>query len=83
MGLTERDWSASTSPMTCRPGSRFKKRPLASDHWHRTEDDPGRPYIFKDVGTLLDDFFDEAERVLAEQGIGMTVIEVEDTRRST
>jgi hypothetical protein len=65
------------------PGSRFKKRPLASDHRHRTEDDPGRPYIFKDVGTLLDDFFDEAERVLAEQGIGMTVIEVEDTRRST
>ena len=29
--------------------------------------------MFKDVGTLLDDFFDEVERVLAERGIGMTV----------
>jgi hypothetical protein len=65
------------------PGSRFKKRPPAADHWHRTDDDPGRPYTFKDVGTLLDDFFDEVERVLAERGIGMTVLEVEDTRRST
>ena len=29
-------------------GSRFKPRPQASDHWHRTEDDPGRPYKFND-----------------------------------
>jgi hypothetical protein len=65
------------------PGARFRKRRPASDHWHRTEHDPGRPYTFKDVGTLLDDFFDEVERVLAERGIGMTVIAVEDTRRST
>jgi len=65
------------------PGSRFKKRPPASDHWHRTESDPGRLYAFKDVGTLIDDFFDEAERVLAEHGIGMTVVVVEDTGRST
>src|SRR6267154_2708645 len=28
-------------------GSRFKVRPEASDHWHRTETDPGRPYAFK------------------------------------
>jgi len=65
------------------PGSRFKKRPPASDHWHRTENDPGRPYAFRDVETLIDDFFNEAERVLAERGIGTTVVAVEDTRRST
>jgi len=63
-------------------GSRFKRRPQASDHWHRTENDPGRPYQFKDAATLLDDFFDEVERVLGERGIGMTVVKVEEARRS-
>jgi len=63
-------------------GSRFKRKPPASDHWHRTKDDPGRPYQFKDAETLIDDFFDEAERVLGERGIGMTVVEVEVTQRS-
>src|SRR5450631_3358185 len=29
-------------------GSRFKRPPEASDHWHRTETDPGRPYVFQD-----------------------------------
>ena len=65
------------------PGSRFRRRQLTSDHWHRTEADPGRPYVFKDAQTLIDDFFDEAERVLAEREIGMTVVEVEDTGTST
>jgi hypothetical protein len=63
-------------------GSRFKRKPSASDHWHRTEADPGRPYQFKDAETLIDDFFDEVERVLGERGIGTTVVEVEETRRS-
>ena len=40
-------------------GSRFKRRGEASDHWHRTEKDPVRPYTFKDAETLIDDFFDE------------------------
>jgi Family of unknown function (DUF6516) len=62
-------------------GSRFKASPEASDHWHRTEHDPGRPYKFRDAVTLIDDFFDEAERVLRERGIKMTVIRIEDTRR--
>lgn len=65
------------------PGARFKKQVHTSDHWHRTENDPGRPYAFKDVQTLIDDFFDEAERVLAERGIGMIVVAVEDARSST
>jgi hypothetical protein len=63
-------------------GSRFKPAPQASDHWHRTEHDPGRPYAFKDAETLIDDFFDEVERVLSERGIGTTVVEVEEGWRS-
>ena len=63
-------------------GFRFKPKPPASDHWHRTETDPGRPYQFKDAETLIDDFFDEVERVLSERGVDTTVIEVEETRRS-
>ena len=57
-------------------GARFKKRPEAMDHWHRTETDEGRPYAFKDAETLLDDFFDEVERVLTEHGIPFEVVEV-------
>ena len=57
-------------------GARFKKRPKAMNHWHRTDTDEGRPYAFKDAETLLDDFFDEAERVLTEHGIPFEVVEV-------
>jgi hypothetical protein len=63
-------------------GSRFKQTPNANDHWHRTENDPGRPYRFKDAETLIDDFFDAVEKVLSERGIGTTVVEVEETRRT-
>ena len=63
-------------------GGRFKRKPRASDHWHRTETDPGRPYRFKNAETLIDDFFDAVERVLAERGIGTTVVEVEETGRA-
>ena len=63
-------------------GGRYKRKPSTSDHWHRTEADLGRPYQFKDAETLIDDFFDEVERVLNERGIGTTVVEVEETRRS-
>ena len=45
------------------------------------ERDRGQPYEFKDVETLIDDFFDAVERVLQERGIGMTVVRVEDRRR--
>ena len=63
-------------------GSRLKKRSQVSDHWHRSEGDVGRPYEFKDAETLLEDFFNEIERVLRERGIGTAVVEVEETRRS-
>ena len=63
------------------PASRFKKRQPASDHWHRTEDDPGRPYAFKDADTLLQDFFCEVRRVLSERGVSETVVKVEEGER--
>jgi hypothetical protein len=62
-------------------GARFGPAPPASDHWHRTEHDPGRPYGFKDAETLIDDFFDEVERVLRERGIGTMVVGVEERSR--
>ena len=57
-------------------GARFKKRPKAMDHWHRTETDEGRHYAFMEAETLLDDVFDEVERVLTEHGIPFEVVEV-------
>jgi hypothetical protein len=62
-------------------GSRFKRRPPSNDHWHRTENDRGRPYLFRDAETLIDDSFREVEQVLGEHGIAPNVIEVEETRR--
>lgn len=63
-------------------GSRFKRRGKATDHWHRTEKDPGRPYSFKDAETLIDDFFDEVERVLRERGVSLRVTREEESGRS-
>src|SRR5438552_17394883 len=57
-------------------GSRFKQRSEASDHWHHTEDDPGKPYEFRDADTLLQDFFREVRRVLSERGISEAVVRV-------
>jgi hypothetical protein len=59
-------------------GSQFKKRSQASDHWHRSEGDVGRPYEFNDADTLLQDFFREVRRVLNERGIPEAVVRVED-----
>lgn len=58
-------------------GSPFKRHPGTSDHWHRTASDPGRPYAFKDVETLLDDFFEAVERTLREHGIEPRVMRTE------
>jgi Family of unknown function (DUF6516) len=49
-------------------GGKFKKRPAAVDHWHRIENDPGRPYAFTDAATLIDDFFVEIERSEGARG---------------
>jgi hypothetical protein len=63
-------------------GSRFKTAPQASDHWHRTGNDPGRPYAFKNAENLINDFCDEVERVLGERGVGTKVVGVKEGRRS-
>ena len=62
-------------------GSRFKQQPETSDHWHRTENDPRRPYAFKDADTLLEDFFRELRTTLAERGVSVMVVNVEDKRK--
>ena len=62
-------------------GSAFKRPANATDHWHRTERDPGRPYRFKDAETLIEDFFDEVERVLGERGVGLRVTKTATSRR--
>ena len=65
-----------------RRGARFKSRGQASDHWHRTDKDPGRPYVFTNAERLIDDFFDEVERTLSERGVGIQVTRTEPSRRS-
>jgi hypothetical protein len=63
-------------------GFRFKNKPNVMDHWHRTCDDEGRPYTFKDAETLLSDFFQEVRRVLSEQGLSDIVVKTDEKRRS-
>lgn len=46
----------------------------AADHWHRTTGDRGRPYVFKSAEQLLDDFFAEVERILAERSVPFDVV---------
>jgi hypothetical protein len=40
------------------------------------------PYAFKDAETLIDDFWNEVERVPGERGIGTFVVGVEEGRKS-
>jgi hypothetical protein len=39
--------------------------------------------VFKDAETLIDDFFDEVERVLGERGVALRVTREEERKRST
>ena len=61
-------------------GSRFKRPPSAHDHWHRTQNDAGRPYEFIDADILLRDFFREVRRILKGRGVPETVVAVEERR---
>jgi hypothetical protein len=54
--------------------SRSRERTVVADHWHRTHADPGRPYRFKNAEKLIEDFFNEIERVLTERGVPFDVI---------
>lgn len=60
--------------------ARFKKRPVLSDHWHRTETDEGRPYTFVSADQLLEDFFREVSRMLAEHGVTDFVVRVDERK---
>ena len=71
-------WLDSTTLNGAQGSPGIKRRSAATDHWHRMENDPGRPYVFRDAVVLLDDFFDEVERVLRERGIKTTVVTVEE-----
>jgi hypothetical protein len=50
------------------------------DHWHRAEDDEGRPYRFTTADQILADFFAEVQRVLASRGVADTVISDGETK---
>ena len=62
--------------------SKTGRRRKAHDHWHRTAGDEGRPYNYRGAAQLLDDFFDEVERICAERGIASTVVNVKDVEDS-
>jgi hypothetical protein len=64
------------APSPRRPGGKSK----TADHWHRTADDPGKPYKFLSAEQLIDDFFDEVERVLKSVGVELVVVATEDRR---
>lgn len=59
-------------------GSRFLRRLVAADHWHRSGDDPGRPYPFKDAASLIEDFLDEVKRALESRGIPVDIVETSE-----
>jgi hypothetical protein len=52
-----------------RPGGRYVKKSPAYDHWHRSQNDLGRPYAFTTATKLLEDFWAEVKRVITEKGI--------------
>jgi hypothetical protein len=65
-------------------GSRFNKPSAEHDHWHRTEDDEGRPYVFTTADQLLVDFEAEVERVLKELSVNDAIVgEGDITERKT
>jgi hypothetical protein len=60
------------------PDSGFRKPGVAYDHWHRTDDDEGRPYRFTTADQLLADFFAELRRELTNRGVSDAVISDSD-----
>jgi len=59
-------------------GGRYKVKPAAHDHWHRTEKDEGRPYEFRSAFELVQDFLNEVERVLQERGVSVVTVDTKD-----
>jgi len=59
-------------------GGRYKVKPAAHDHWHRTEKDEGRPYEFRSAFELVQDFLNEVERVPQERGVSVVTVDTKD-----
>lgn len=55
--------------------SGYFENPTQADHWHRTIDDPGRPYAYVSVEQLLVDFFGEVERTLRDLDVQYVIVE--------
>lgn len=55
-------------------GSSFVPAARQADHWHRNAQDAGRPYTFVLAVQLLDDFFDEVERILEDLGVAFDIV---------
>jgi hypothetical protein len=49
-----------------------RSRGGALDHWHRDEDDGGRPYRSRSAVGLIEDFLREVEGALAARGVWMS-----------
>ena len=45
---------------------RYAGQRLLYDHRHRTSHDKGVPYVFESASRLLEDFFEEVDRVIKE-----------------
>ncbi len=59
-------------------GGKFVKAKPDADHWHRTENDEGRPYAFVSAAQLLEDFFAEVEKLCEARGISTEVVDDEE-----
>jgi hypothetical protein len=53
---------------------RHARRQQEADHWHRDENDKGKPYQFKDAETLIVDFFAEVERILTDRRVPVRIV---------
>jgi hypothetical protein len=43
---------------------RFRKQPIAHDHWHAYPKDRGRPYFYRSALQLLEDFWSAVDAVI-------------------
>ena len=59
-----------------RRGNQLVAAALASDHWHRDGDDPGRPYDFVSAEQLIADFFSAVEQRLYELDLEFIVKDI-------
>ena len=54
-------------PIKTRKHGRYIARKIVYDHKHTNSSDKGTPYTFESAGQLLEDFFDEVDKMLSEK----------------